>query len=121
MTNDNFTEAAYTEAERQNPVPPTHDPEGPSQWERLLAQQAFRNGAEWARTHLAAQEPTDDEVETAARAMRIETLAGTVRPGAAARWWDNGDVSPDEADKLRRLARAALSATRNARRDEENR
>ena len=53
MTTDAFTEAAYAEAERQNPVPPTYDPEGPSQWERLLAQQAFRNGAEWARTHFA--------------------------------------------------------------------
>ena len=86
-----------------------------------IAEAGFRAGWKAARTHLAAQEPTDDEVEAAARAMRIETLAGTVRPGAAARWWDNGDVSPDEADKLRRLARAALSAARNARRDEENR
>ena len=56
MTADPFIEAARAEAERQNPVPPTYDPKGPSQWERLLAQQAFRNGAEWARTHLAAQE-----------------------------------------------------------------
>ena len=81
----------------------------------------FDAAAQWARAHLAAQEPTDAEVEAAARAMRIETLGDTVRPGAAARWWDNGDVSPDEADKLRRLARAALSAARAARRDEEAR
>ena len=109
MTNDNFTEAAKAEAMRAY---------------RDTGMPRYILGvhmAEWARTHLAAQEPTDDEVEAAARAMRIETLAGTVRPGAAARWWDNGDVSPDEADKLRRLARAALSAARAARRDEEAR
>ena len=62
MTTDAFTEAARAEAERQNPVPPTYDPKGPSQWERLLAQQAFRNGAEWARDHLAQQEPTDADL-----------------------------------------------------------
>lgn len=55
MTADPFIEAARAEAERQNPVPPTYDPEGPSQWERLLAQQAFRNGAEWARAHLISE------------------------------------------------------------------
>ena len=107
MTNDNFTEAARAEAEER--------------YEFVSDMACFEEGAEWTRTRLAAQEPTDAEVEAAARAMRIETLGDTVRPGAAARWWDNGDVSPDEADKLRRLARAALSAARAARRDEEAR
>ena len=83
MTTDNFTEAAYAEAERQNPVPPTYDPEGPSQWERLLAKQAFRNGAEWARTHLAAQEPTDAEVEAAQTEVALHapdfTKPGVIR------------------------------------------
>ena len=115
MTNDNFTEAARAEADRR-----MREADFVTSGDMVRAH-GFTQGAEWARTHLAAQEPTDDEVEAAARAMRIETLAGTVRPGAAARWWDNGDVSPDEADKLRRLARAALSAARAARRDEENR
>ena len=116
MTNDNFTEAARAEAER---VARENAPlEYGSIREAFV--DAYAAGLQ-VRTHLAAQEPTDDEVETAARAMRIETLAGTVRPGAAARWWDNGDVSPDEADKLRRLARAALSAARAARRDGEAR
>ena len=75
MTTDAFTEAAYAEAERQNPVPPTYDPEGPSQWERLLAQQAFRNGAEWARTHFAENgygpmtTDTDALIERIARAL----------------------------------------------------
>ena len=123
MTNDNFTEAARAEAERRHPDSvdvETGEPVDDWGFEEQ-GRRDFRDGAEWARTHLAAQEPTDAEVETAARAMRIETLAGTVRPGAAARWWDNGDVSPDEADKLRRLARAALSAASAARRDEEAR
>ena len=111
MTTDDFTKAARAYAEQA-----CYQDEN-----RRIAEAGFRAGWKAARTYLAAQEPTDAEVETAARAMRIETLAGTVRPGAAARWWDNGDVSPDEADKLRRLARAALSAARAARRDEETR
>ena len=120
MTTDNFTEAARAEAERRyNRIARRN--KTADEWLDEGRASGFTSGAEWAHDHLAAQEPTDDEVEAAARAMRIETLAGTVRPGAAARWWDNGDVSPDEADKLRRLARAALSAARNARRDEENR
>ena len=117
--NDNFTEAAR--AEGQARIAAMLEAAGASDDIRAWFPAGFEKGAEWARTHLAAQEPTDAEVETAARAMRIETLAGTVRPGAAARWWDNGDVSPDEADKLRRLARAALSAARATRRDEESR
>ena len=119
MTNDDFTKAAH--AEGQARIAAMLEAAGASDDIRAWFPAGFEKGAEWARTHLAAQEPTEDEVETAARAMRIETLADTVRPGAAARWWDNGDVSPDEADKLRRLARAALSAARAARRDEENR
>ena len=117
--NDNFTEAAR--AEGQARIAAMLEAAGASDDIRAWFPAGFEKGAEWARTHLAAQEPTDAEIETAARAMRIETLGDTVRPGAAARWWDNGDVSPDEADKLRRLARAALSAARAARRDEENR
>ena len=120
MTPDNFTEAARAEAERRyNRI--VRRNKTADEWLDEGRASGFTSGAEWAHDHLAAQEPTDDEVETAARAMRIETLAGTVRPGAAARWWDNGDVSPDEADKLRRLARAALSAARAARRDGEAR
>ena len=105
MTTDPFVEAARAESRRQ--------------WPMRDQRSAFESGARWARRYLAAQESTDDEVEAAARAMRIETLADTVRPGAAARWWDNGDVSPDEADKLRRLARAALSAARRDETDED--
>ena len=120
MTNDNFNDAARAEAERRyNRI--VRRNKTADEWLDEGRASGFTSGAEWARARLAAQEPTEDEVETAARAMWIETLADTVRPGATARWWDNGDVSPDEADKLRRLARAALSAARAARRDEENR
>ena len=116
MTNDNFNDAARAEAERvaRENTPLEYD----SIREAFV--DAYAAGLQ-ARTHLAAQEPTDAEVETAARAMRIETLGDTVRPGVAARWWDSGDVSPDEVDKLRRLARTALSAARATRRDEEAR
>ena len=92
MTADPFIEAARAEAERQNPVPPTYDPEGPSQWERLLAQQAFRNGAEWARAHLAAQEPTDAECiafwhafEDAADETNIENIRAALSAARAVR------------------------------------
>ena len=138
MTTDNFTEAArIIDAHRENErwvgdgvkiecvcghtSHATYDFSGPITEDKNNHRDAERMHAVHVAQVLAAQEPTDAEVETAARAMRIETLAGTVRPGAAARWWDNGDVSPDEADKLRRLARAALSAARTARRDGETR
>ena len=120
MTTDNFTEAARAEAERRyNRIARRN--KTADEWLDEGRASGFTSGAEWAHDHLAAQEPTEDEVETAARAMRIETLGDTVRPGVAARWWDSGDVSPDEVDKLRRLARTALSAARATRRDEEAR
>ena len=138
MTTDNFTEAArIIDAHRENErwvgdgvkiecvcghtSHATYDFSGPITEDKNNHRDAERMHAVHVAQVLAAQEPTDAEVEAAARAMRIETLGDTVRPGAAARWWDNGDVSPDEADKLRRLARAALSAARAARRDEEKR
>ena len=96
MTNDNFTDAARAEAERKHPVPASYDP-GVSQYERLLAQGAFRNGAEWARAHLAAQEPTTAAVEAFQDCLYERTLT----------WVPGVEV------------RAALSAARAARRDEE--
>ena len=106
MTTDPFTEAAYAEAERQNPVPPTYDPEGPSQWERLLAQQAFRNGAEWARTHLAAQEPTDEEC--------IYILSIVCSP------FGEEDKKSEWAPAAIQRCREAMVRARAARRDEES-
>lgn len=79
----------------------------------------FARGAEWARTHLAAQE-TDAEVEAAAIALYnddeswgfvVEFAYGT----QAVEWDDLGD-GPQEM--FREFARRALRA---ARRDEEKR
>lgn len=54
-TIDPFTEAARAEAERVHyPFPSSRTP---SALNRATAA-AFRDGAEWARTHLAEQEPT---------------------------------------------------------------
>ena len=57
MTTDNFTEAARAEAER------VRDENSPLEYGTIRATflDAFLAGAEWARTHLAAQEPTDAE------------------------------------------------------------
>ena len=107
MTTDAFTEAARAEAERQNPVPPTYDPEGPSQWERLLAQQAFRNGAEWARDHLAQQEPTDAEVLAALNADYALRFGPSNRPA---------DSLEPYGDEHVQIMRAALVAAKEARR-----
>ena len=117
MTPDTFTEAARAEANRY--------------WLETLQDETVGIGdlgehmAEWARTHLAAQEPTDAEVEAAARALDLE--------GAVYAF--NGDRTAAETDVAARLlrmdsakgeelqikARAALSAARAARRDEETR
>lgn len=61
MTTDNFTEAELTDYARA---------EAETRWPQrrtghYVQQLAFVAGAEWARTHLAAQEPTDAEVEAA--------------------------------------------------------
>ncbi|WP_087483999.1 hypothetical protein [Brachybacterium massiliense] len=136
MTTDPFTEAEladYARAEAETRWPQRRAG-------HYVQQLAFVAGAEWARAHLAAQEghrrvrkyaddwdtctcgydawpcrsqePTDAEVEAAARAIaaeqdrRIGLKAGV--------WWS--------AERRRNLARtdarAALSAARAARRDE---
>ena len=53
MTTDPFTEAARAEAERRH-VPRDR----PTAITEQCAVQGFQDGAEWARTHLAAQEPS---------------------------------------------------------------
>ena len=110
MTADNFTDAARAEAERKHPVPASYDP-GVSQYERLLAQGAFRNGAEWARAHLAAQEPTD----AGRRVTYIEVEAYLAA--------FSEDLPPDTEwtpDTIARVRRG-LTAAYATRRDEENR
>ena len=50
MTNDNFTEAAEVASWEDD-----RHPDDMGAWSRMK----FMRGAEWARTHLAAQDPTD--------------------------------------------------------------
>src|SRR5699024_9800879 len=96
MTTDPFTEAARAEAEVQcgNSFDLEH----------------FMAGAEWARDHLAAQEPTDAEVEAAARGLHaaLEAVHGTA--------WD--DLGKAHRNRWYDLARAALTAASDARRGE---
>ena len=93
MTTDNFTEAARAEAER------VRDENSPLEYGTIRATflDAFLAGAEWARTHLAAQEPTDAECVAVQKCLYERTLT----------WVPTAEV------------RAALSAARAARRDEE--
>ena len=105
MTDKDFNEADLTDYARA---------EAETRWPQRRAshyaqQLAFVAGAEWARTHLAAQEPTDAEVEAAARAIHINTI----------REFD--DLGGLDQHALRTRARKALSAARAARRDEEKR
>ena len=112
MTADNFTDAARAEAERRWPYSANPDPT-PAEDEDAALSAGFMAGAEWARTYLAAQEPTEEEVTEAALAMCRGDGAGTC--------WNYDDTvhggCTDHADD----ARAALSAARAARRDEEKR
>ena len=102
-TTDPFAEAARAEAERY-----AYD-NAPTLNTTKLTARAFLHGAEWARTYLAEQEPTDAEVEAAARAIHINTI----------REFD--DLGGLDQHALRTRARKALSAARAARRDEEKR
>ena len=97
MTTDDFTTAARAEAESWIGMDlDDHD--------------NFVSGAEWARDHLDAQEPTDAEIEAAARVICEGTEAGDL-----AGW------GPETQRRFRSTARAALSTARAARRDEEER
>lgn len=86
MTTDDFTTAARTEADRRMRA------DGLVTQASMVRAHGFTVGAEWARDHLAAQEPTDAEVEAVA--------------GVLAESEDTGSVE---------TARAALSAARKAR------
>ena len=85
MTADNFTEDARAEAEER--------------YEFVSDMACFEEGAEWARTHLAALEPSDAEVMVAMTAY---------------------EGHPDRVSAWRAALSAAWSA-RNARRGEEDR
>ena len=114
-TTDPFTEAARTEAtSRARRVTPG---DTAADWsERMLMMEQFRQGAEWARTHLAAQEPTDAEVEAAARSLYAEDVNESY-----IEWPAYGSPENVGRELYIERARNALSAARAARRDEEKR
>ena len=95
--NDNFTEAAR--AEGQARIAAMLEAAGASDDIRAWFPAGFEKGAEWARTRLAAQEPTDAECVAVQKCLYERTLT----------WVPTVEV------------RAALSAARATRRDEENR
>ena len=95
MTTNNFTETARAEAERR--------------FDFLSDASCFEQGAEWARTHLTAQEPTDAEVLAALNAHGV-VMSPKMHPAPSLDYW---------GDKSAEAMRAALTAARAARRDEE--
>ena len=110
MTNDNFTEAARAEAERRyNRI--VRRNKTADEWLDEGRASGFTSGAEWARTHLAAQEPTDAEVLAALNAHGV-VMSPKMHPAPSLDYW---------GDKSAEAMRAALSAARAARRDEETR
>ena len=101
MSNDNFTDAARAYAEQA-----CYQDEN-----RPIAEAGFRAGWKAARTHLAAQEPTDAEVLAALNAQGV-VVSPKMHPAPSLDYW---------GDKPAEAMRAALSAARAARRDEEKR
>ena len=104
MTTDPFTETAnaaareYARTPRMN-VGTVQDRIG----------EAHADGWQAARAHLAAQEPTEDEVLAVARLFYRTQCGHDLLDGSVYK------------DRWMNTARAALSAARTARRDEENR
>ena len=103
--NDNFTEAAR--AEGQARIAAMLEAAGASDDIRAWFPAGFEKGAEWARTHLAAQEPTDAECIAVLNAV---TTPFGEKPGRA-EW----------APAAIRRCREAMVSARAARRDEMNR
>src|SRR5699024_10795559 len=131
MTTDPFTEAArIIDAHRENErwvgdgvkiecvcghtSHATFDPtSGPITVDKTNQRDAERMHAAHVAQVLSAQEPTDAEVEAAARSHWAEVwLNPELHP------WDT-EATESERRSCRREARAALSAARAARRDEE--
>ena len=102
--NDDFTRAAWAEVKRRTRPPGISGQTVPSMEqdaERDGYRRGFMDAAEWARAHLAAQEPTDAEA-IAYLAAFVEDLP----PGAGDDW------TPDTIARVKRGLRAT-------RRDEE--
>ena len=126
MSTDDFTTAARVRAN--------------GQWPMQEERHAFVTGAVWARDHLAAQEPTNADRRFGPRATAVirewtgvypgedrepsdaEVEAAAIQLCASAHhelvWEALAKVDPKRQEHFRSMARAALSAARNARRDE---
>ena len=106
MTNDNFNDAARAEAERRyNRI--VRRNKTADEWLDEGRASGFTSGAEWARTNLAAQEPTDAEC--------IAVLNAVTTPlGEKPKYtvWFPAAI---------RRCREAMMSARAARRDEEER
>src|SRR5699024_6998293 len=102
MTTDPFTRAARAYARGRYPSGTDLDRD------RRMVVDEF---AEWARAYLAAQEPTDAEVEAAARTW--------AESGPTAAVWEQ--MAEERREYTRERMHACLSAARAARRDEKGR
>src|SRR5699024_7778295 len=111
MTTDPFTDAAEDRVDELWPYAPAGFPLPPAR--RMDRRIGFRLGAQWARAHLAAQEPTDAEVEAATLELYVRSHHSTGR--------QTPFESLDHEEKVSWVedGRAVLSAARAARRDEE--
>ena len=115
MTADNFTDAARAEAERRyNRI--VRRNKTADEWLDEGRASGFTSGAEWARTHLAAQEPTAAEVDAAAQELASAAALIVAAGPKPWEWWTDRNQA-----RFRNAARAALIRARAARRDEEER
>ena len=105
MTTDNFTKAARAEAAERFPFSEGYE-------SGVYQRRGFVAGAAWARDRLAQQEPTDAEVLAALNADYALRFGPRNLPA---------DSLEPYGDETVRIMRAALSAARAARRDEEKR
>ena len=129
MTNDNFTETARAEAERRyNRI--VRRNKTADEWLDEGRASGFTSGAEWARTHLAAQEPTDaariiDEHRTTGRwvgdGVRVECTCGHISPGSHPGGPQTAEDNAHRDADRKHAAHVADMLARAARRDEENR
>lgn len=105
---DAFTTAARAEAEEY-----AWDRNAGTTHEDSLDRDAFASGYEygaiWARDHLAAQEPTDAEVEAATRVIYVRSHHSTGRQAP----WERLDL--EERVAWLEDGRAALTAAKEAR------
>ena len=105
MTTDPFTEAARAEAERRyNRIARRN--KTADEWLDEGRESGFTSGAEWARAHLAAQEPTDEEC--------IYILSIVCSP------FGEEDKKSEWAPAAIQRCREAMVRARAARRDEES-